>query len=164
MHNPFDRNWKEEFEPIQKPEEKTQELEEKAYADITVIFDRSGSMYKMKNAVIEGFNTFICKMRATPGDNRWTLVQFDDVDNAICANEKFPQVVFENKNEKEIEFLKDTDYTPRGGTALIDAVSLTINRVEERIRGKEDKIKPIVMIVTDGQENKIGRASCRERV
>ena len=124
-----------------------------AYTDITIIFDRSGSMHCLQEAVIKGFNDYVLEMRRTPGDTRWTMVQFDDPHTALGAKESFPNVVFEFKRETEVPLLTPENYVPRGWTALVDAVCKTVENVELRTSGKQDFVKPIVMIVTDGLEN-----------
>lgn len=147
MNDPFNKNWSEENTPSPEASGVI------AHADITIIFDRSGSMSSMQEAVVEGFNSFVKEMKDTPGDSKWTLIQFDDRDSARGAGEEFPLVSFEQKGEREVPFLTADDYKPRGGTALIDAVCSTIQKVSSRVSGQEDHTKVIMMIVTDGCEN-----------
>lgn len=122
------------------------------YADITVVLDKSGSMGHMRQGVIEGFNGQFESMLKSPGGNRWTMVQFDDPGSARGAKEDFPHVVFEQRSEKDIKLLTPEDYQTRGGTALVDAVCKTIEAIDGRTSG-QDNVKPIVMIMTDGEEN-----------
>ncbi len=143
---------KNQYEQARKVREEVEESQ-KAYADVTIIFDRSASMMPMRDAVIEGFNDYVKKMRETPGDTRWTLVQFDDPDSAKGAHEPFPTTVFEHKAEMDVPFLTKVDFRPRGVTALVDAVCKVIERTELRCSGREDQVKPVIAIFTDGQEN-----------
>ncbi len=159
-----------------------------AYADITVVIDRSASMIALQQGVVDGFNAHVKRMRETPGDSKWTMVHFDDHNSARGADETFPNVLFESKSEKEVPFLtlapshlrseveqrtalswnihpsKEEPcpvasgeptclFQPRGGTALVDAVCKSIQQAEIRTSGQEARVKPIMMIITDGQEN-----------
>lgn len=147
MNDPFNKDW------VSQTSESIDVDFVPAYADITVILDGSGSMASMKESVIKGYNDYIKSMRETPGDSKWTMVQFDDYASAKGAGEAFPKTVYEFKGEKEVPFLSSGDFLPRGGTALIDATCEVIKRTEMRTSGKEDHVKVIMMIVTDGQEN-----------
>lgn len=125
--------------------------QQRAYADITIVFDRSASMMSLKPAVLEGFNDYVRKMRQTPGDSKWTMVQFDDRDSARGAKENFPNTVFSQKSETEVPFLEPGDFKPRGSTALVDACCEVIKDTELRTSGQE--VKVIIGIFTDGMEN-----------
>jgi len=164
MRNPSDRDLVKEQDD---PAVDSLTIKPKPCMDITVIFDRSGSMESMKHAVVEGFNSYVKEMRQTPGDTRWTLVQFDDPSSAAGAGEKFPDVLFENVGEKDVPFLslpsqtydpalgKVSVYNPRGNTALVDALYVTIGKTKERLDKYlvEDRPRGAIVIVTDGQEN-----------
>lgn len=51
----------------------------------------------------------------------------------------------------DVRDLTAKDYTPRGGTPLIDAVFTTIRAIEESVKGRDD-IKIVLAIQTDGEE------------
>ncbi len=144
---------KNQYEQARRARLEEDPIPQKAYADVTIVFDRSASMMPMRDAVIEGFNDYVKKMQETPGDTRWTLVQFDDPDSAKGAHEPFPTTVFEHKAEMDVPFLTKVDFRPRGVTALVDAVCKVIERTELRCSGREDQVKPVIAIFTDGQEN-----------
>ena len=99
----------------------------KKLTDITIILDRSGSMDTIKNATIEGFNSFIKKQKKGDFHTNLTFVQFDD------EYEK----VYEQKDIKTVEYLNSKTYNPRGTTALLDAIGLTINSTKKRIKNLE---------------------------
>ena len=154
--NPFQKNWSSE-----------EEQPKLGIADITVVLDNSGSMESLKQGVCDGFNEFVLKMRKTPGDNRWTMVMFDDPDSAKGAGEQFPNVVCENRSERSVPILiagsgavgsgdirETIGFKPRGNTALVDAVCLSIKRAEARTSGREDHTKMVMVVITDGQENR----------
>ncbi len=115
----------------------------KSKAEVIVILDRSGSMSTIKSDVEGGFKTFIDKQKKEPGECFVSLYQFDTEYEAV----------FENQDIQDLGKMK---LEPRGGTALLDAIGRTINKVGERLRDTKEKDRPesvIILIMTDGQEN-----------
>lgn len=106
---------------------------------IFCIIDRSGSMGGLEGATIEGYNSYIEKLRDEK-DARLTLVLFDNQ----------YEVVNDDRPIKQVPLLDNKTYYVRGGTALIDAVCRTINERKAKV-GKQDKA--LVLIITDGYEN-----------
>lgn len=51
----------------------------------------------------------------------------------------------------DVRDLTKDDYSPRGGTPLIDAAFTTIRAIEESVKGRDD-IKIVLAIQTDGEE------------
>jgi len=123
--------------------------------DITIILDRSGSMRSIRDATVQGINAFIEDVNKVPGEGVWTLVQFDDPDSARGAREPFPHVVFENVSSIHVPRFEAADFKPRGSTALVDAVCLTVQKVKTRVLAVPEEYRPKVMVVimTDGMEN-----------
>ena len=116
---------------------------------IHFLLDRSGSMARIADDVIGGFNTFLAAQQADGNDARITLVQFDSRD---------PQeVVLAGVPIAQANPLKAEQFQPRGGTPLYDAIGQLIERarLESQLRGanalpNEDIV---FVIITDGQEN-----------
>jgi hypothetical protein len=123
--------------------------------EVIIVLDRSGSMASIREAAVRGVNDFIAEVQKTPGEGFWTLLQFDDHDSARGAREAFPHVVFERVPDARVPRLEAQDFLPRGSTALVDAVCLTVQRTRERWLAAPEHLRPRVMIVvmTDGQEN-----------
>lgn len=146
------------------------------YADITILLDKSGSMESMCNDVIGNINEYVKSMRKSPGQNKWSLVQFD----TPGYDKTFPHTSYSQRPESEVPFLVTPGpplsgapsprvqfdiseeapveyYLPRGGTALVDAMYKTIQEVDGRLSGQYSKVggtvKPVMMVMTDGQEN-----------
>lgn len=111
--------------------------------EIIDITDRSGSMTDIRADVIGGFNTMIAEQKAVKGEARLTYVQFDD----------HYQVLYAGKDIQAVEPLTLATYVPRGSTALLDAIGLTLNEQGKRIAAEGWAEKVIVCIRTDGQEN-----------
>lgn len=114
--------------------------------EIAYILDRSGSMQPMQEPAVAAFNNFVKSQLDVPGDARLTLVQFDDayeVPVSAIPIQNVPQ-------------LTAATYTPRGSTALLDAIGRTIKETDRRISALPDAEKPgkvIFAIFTDGEEN-----------
>jgi Mg-chelatase subunit ChlD len=111
--------------------------------DITLVVDRSGSMYLCQDDAQGGINQFIEDQKKVKGSANLTLVQFDD---------KY-EVVY---NGVPISDVGKYTLTPRGNTALLDAVGKAITSAGERLDKLPEEEKPgcvIMVIVTDGQEN-----------
>jgi len=118
---------------------KTEKKEKKEKStDIICILDMSGSMRSLKDEVIGAFNRFVTEQQELPGKAKLSLILFDDVYELIhdrIALDKVPELTSEV-------------YSPRGMTALNDAIGKTILNMK-----KKDKKKVICMIQTDGAEN-----------
>lgn len=107
--------------------------------EIVFILDRSGSMNRIKDDAIGGYNSFIEEQLKLDGEERVRLVLF---------NEKVE--IFEGLHE-----LDEKTYIPRGSTALLDAIGIGIADVKESLSlvDNEEEVDVIVAIMTDGQEN-----------
>lgn len=107
-----------------------------AKKNVAFILDRSGSMASIWDEVVGGYKHFV-EERQKEGDVKFTLVAFD--------NEY--EVIHDKKPISEVSSnLGDNNISPRGSTALLDAVGKAINSL-----GKTKKA--MVVIFTDGLEN-----------
>ena len=107
---------------------------------ISVILDKSGSMESIRTDTIGGFNTFLEDQKKNlTGEVMFQLTQFD---------------VFVRTGTirplEEVEPLTLQTYTPYGGTALLDAVGMTIEALGRVVKAND---KAIVVVITDGEEN-----------
>lgn len=110
---------------------------------IAVVVDRSGSMSSCRTDMQGGFDAFIKAQRELPGECRVTLVQFDN----------FYEVVYVDKPIADVPPLV---LSPRGSTALLDAIGRTVTEVGERLDKLPEDQRPgsvEVVIITDGEEN-----------
>lgn len=108
---------------------------------VSVILDRSGSMGDMRTEVISGFNALLDEQRKVPGKTRWSMVQFDFV------NEVKLERTFTDVKGKDVPYLTEATFEPRGSTPLLDAVGTELARLGE------SPDPTIVVIITDGYEN-----------
>ncbi len=121
--------------------------------DITLVVDRSGSMSAIRDDAQGGVNEFIRQQKTEPNDANLTLVQFDTDYEFIY-------------NGTPIQDVGEYELSPRGGTALLDAVGRAINETGSRLAKMPEAERPglvIFVIVTDGQENS-SREFTREKV
>jgi len=110
-------------------------------ARLVFVLDRSGSMNNIKNEAIGGFNAFVDGQKKVPGEADITLVIFDNIIETIHSRVGL----------NHVPVLTEEVYTPRGMTALYDAIGVTITKcLEEKV---SDDTKTILAILTDGEEN-----------
>lgn len=113
---------------------------------VAVILDESGSMAAVKSDTIGGLNTFIDQQKQVQGDVSFTLNTFSNLVKPI----------FSNTPIKDIPVLTDKHYSPNGGTALFDAIGLTIDEIGKYLSSLNEDQRPnkvIIAILTDGEEN-----------
>lgn len=115
----------------------------KDLTDVVMVVDRSGSMAFRKDDAEKGVNAFLEQQRKDPGVTRVTLVQFDNVyefvHRGVDARDVGPFVL-----------------SPRGSTALLDAVGRAIVETGDRLKILPERERPglvAFVIVTDGEEN-----------
>ncbi len=113
------------------------------------LLDRSGSMQRLAEDVIGGFNRFVAEQATKPGKARMTVVQFDGTDPF--------EVIYDATTVAEIPALTNATYWARGVTPLYDAIGSLIERADQRIADRAKANKPIedqlVLVFTDGLEN-----------
>lgn len=114
---------------------------------ISFLLDRTGSMSGLRDATIEGYNSYL---EGLPDEKEQLLAlhQFDSPGTELVHD-------FVPKNEATR--LNVGNYEPRAGTPLYDAIADVIAWTEKRakeLQGKK-KLKPAVLvtILTDGYEN-----------
>lgn len=108
-----------------------------------VIMDRSGSMSHLKQDMEGGLREAVEEQKALPGRCIMSLYQFDDEFSAS----------FEGLDIQEVRPEMLT-LTPRGGTALNDAIVKALALTEEtnsKLNAPPDKT--FVCVITDGYEN-----------
>jgi hypothetical protein len=114
-----------------------------------ILLDRSGSMATMADDVIGGFNRLLTDQQADGSDARVTIVQFDSQD---------PQEVIANAVPiAEVTPLDQATFVPRGGTPLLDATGILLDRAAGRAADRAVTGSPaeeiMVVSITDGHEN-----------
>ncbi len=110
--------------------------------NVLVILDMSGSMAGKEKDTIGGVNSFIDQAKADQ------LKEGGKVTFALtCFDTEFLPVIPPTPIQ-QVKHIGPAEYTPRGATALLDAVGLTLSP----LRFSEDEAV-MVLITTDGEEN-----------
>ena len=113
------------------------------------LLDRSGSMSRLTQDVIGGFNTFVADQAQEPGRAHLTLVQFD-------SQAPF-EIIHDAARIEEVPPLTTDIYGPRGSTPLLDAIGELIEhadrRVDARARDDQPAEDQLLVIFSDGLEN-----------
>lgn len=114
---------------------------------IIVCIDKSGSMAKIKDDMIGGFNSFIqSQLKLNIGECRIFAYSFDT----------YYETLFDNVDIKTCPQLNYQNYIPRGWTALYDSLGKTITDIGEKLRNLEEIERPekvLVVTITDGEDN-----------
>lgn len=118
-------------------------MTDKNYTHVTIVVDRSGSMMSIQADAEGGINSLIKEQKLVDGKMTLTLAEFDDVYN----------IVYDAADIQEVEGYR---LSPRGSTALLDAVGRSINSTGKALKALPEDERPgnvIFVIVTDGHEN-----------
>ena len=91
----------------------------KNLTEIVFILDRSGSMSGLETDTIGGFNSMIEKQKKENGEALISTVLFDNVS----------EVIHDRVPVQRVEPMTGRDYSVRGCTALLDAISGTIHHI-----------------------------------
>ncbi len=119
---------------------------QKELTELIFILDKSGSMCGLEDDTIGGFNSMLEKQREEGGDCIITTALFDTQ----------YQIIHERADIRSVSPMTKEDYRPGGGTALLDAVGLTIHRAgttQMLMAPNRRSKKVMVVIITDGMEN-----------
>lgn len=120
--------------------------------NVIAILDMSGSMAGMEDDTRGGFNTFVTEAQADQAAEGGKVTL-----SLTCFDTEFIQV-YRPTDIQQVTPIGPAEYTPRGGTALLDAIGLTIAPLSFPAGEKV-----LVYIVTDGYENS-SREWTNERV
>ena len=114
------------------------------HTEIIFVIDKSGSMGRLTDDTIGGFNSFI---ESQKDDTKTTLT-------TVLFDTSW-KILHDGLDVYEVEPMTKKDYIAGGGTAMLDAIGETINIVQNRHdelgKNKPDNI--LFVITTDGEEN-----------
>lgn len=112
---------------------------------IAFVVDRSGSMQFIKDDMNGGIKSLLAEQINQPGDLTVSVVTFD-------TSIEEPYVFIPAQ-----DVIDGPDIiVPRGGTALLDAIGVTVTRTGEVLAHRDEDDRPgkvIIVVVTDGMEN-----------
>ena len=116
---------------------------------IWYLIDRSGSMRRLRKAVVRETNKLLTEQRRGDDDCRITIAQFD-------SREPF-ELIVDDEAIGDVQPLTAADYEPRAGTPLYDAIGALVSRADRRIQQRQAARLPeedqLLVIFTDGLEN-----------
>jgi len=114
--------------------------------ELVFILDRSGSMSGLEDDTIGGFNSLLNKQKKVEGECVITTVLFDNM----------YELLHDRLNLKGVEPITDKEYFTRGSTALLDAIGMTVKKIDNAQKHtieQERAEKVMFVIITDGYEN-----------
>ena len=115
--------------------------------EVAIVVDRSGSMAGKEADTVGGINTTLSQLRQDKEEGTTiniTLILFD--------NEQITK--WSSKNLDEITEFPISEFIPRGGTALLDAMGDTITSFVNKKQSNSSSFDSCVIYVsTDGAEN-----------
>jgi hypothetical protein len=110
------------------------------------VLDQSGSMFDCVEATLSGLESQNKKIKAI-------AQEFPDQDIrvglTVFCNEV--EIRFANLPVDQLPSVNQINYRPSGGTALLDGIGLSINKVDQFLEHEGDTA--IIVILTDGYEN-----------
>ena len=132
----------------------TNKIEEELFMKRTkiynlIILDKSGSMFDIRQAAINGFNETLGSIQAAQKkylesqEHYVTFVTF-----CGCGIQK----VYDNVPVGKTHKITSEQYEPCCSTPLYDAIGFTLSKMKKVIKDDEDSTA-IVTIITDGEEN-----------
>ncbi len=112
--------------------------------ELIFVIDKSGSMSRLTNDTIEGFNGFV---ESQKDDTKTTLT-------TVLFDTSW-KILHDGIDVYEVSPMTTKDYIAGGGTAMLDAIGETINRVQDRHddMGENKPDNVLFVITTDGKEN-----------
>lgn len=116
---------------------------------IVFVLDQSGSMVSVKPETCDGFNQFVEDQKKFEGQTLLTLTLFDTLTET-------PFVALPVDNLSNLG-TSDNPYTPKGMTALFDAVGDAVKKTEEWVSANNWRGQVKVVVLTDGEENSSSR-------
>lgn len=118
----------------------------KGFSEIAIVIDRSGSMNSLWDEAIGGFNSLIETQKKEEGTANITVAVFDNEYALLC----------DGVDINSIQGNLLDSCSPRGTTALYDAIGKTIDSLGNRLDLLSEDEKPetvLIGIITDGLDN-----------
>ena len=118
----------------------------KGLTELVFILDKSGSMGGLERDTIGGYNSMLEKQKAVPGECLITTVLFDND----------YELLHDRIDIRAVSPITEKEYSVGGSTALLDAIGMTIHKIDNAQRHTADDYraeKVMSVIITDGEEN-----------
>jgi len=115
---------------------------------VVIILDKSGSMEKIRNEVVGGFNDNVKEIKKKNAE-----LGMETVVCLVTFSTFVDEPVLWLENVDKIEPLTIEKYAPDGMTAMYDAVGTTVEKLLKVEDADEDNVSFLVLVISDGQEN-----------
>ncbi|MCK6613553.1 MAG: VWA domain-containing protein [Ignavibacteriaceae bacterium] len=115
-----------------------------------LILDRSGSMGDIREVTISSFNEQVSAIQSLTREFPDQPVRV----SLTLFNHRITPVVKE-EDPATVHPLTPQDYEPEGTTSLLDAIGISVTRLQEKLKSglEANEAEVIVVIITDGHEN-----------
>jgi uncharacterized protein YegL len=113
---------------------------------VAFILDKSGSMQRIKDSIISGFNEHIQTLTTEGKDGTYVLASLVLFSDNV-------EVPFFNSSVFSLREMDENSYKPLGSTAMYDAVGYTIDRLGKESNFNDPNNSYLLMVFSDGEEN-----------
>ena len=114
--------------------------------EVVAIIDRSGSMYGKVSDAVGGINASIDELKKNKND--------DDILFSLKIFDHKEKMLIRHKDITEVNILKESEFVPRGNTALYDAIyNSLVYFMERKLKDPSSFDSCIFYVATDGLEN-----------
>ena len=126
--------------------------------EVLFLIDMSGSMEAHKANTYTGFRELVDNQRAL-GSGCFATVGFfhqkSEIDEATGDYKSKPEILHVAVKEPmaSLPYLSDKLFRPDGGTPILDAVGITINKVRFMLPPSSEQRQVALVLITDGEEN-----------
>lgn len=117
-----------------------------------IILDESGSMGHIQKQTISGCNETINTIRSAQKNFAETQNHFVSIYAFQSDGNKPSRYIIKNMPVAEVNHINSEQYTPWGGTPLLDAVGATLVDLKTVAKSREFALGSVT-IITDGMEN-----------
>ena len=132
---------------------------------VALILDSSGSMDIVRDKTRNDFNEQLQMLKEEsndPANEAKKVLLAEDPENVPAGIEtRVTVVTFNNKvnfvdfdvDVNEITEITEDEYNPGGGTALYDAIGMTMDKFNDHYDFSDPNVGVLFIVLTDGQEN-----------
>jgi len=115
--------------------------------EVVAIIDRSGSMHGKVSDAVGGINASVDELKKNKSDD-------DEILFSLKIFDHHQNLLIRHKNITDVEKLKESEFVPRGQTALYDAIySSLVYFMEKKLKDPTSFDSCIFYVATDGLEN-----------
>ena len=130
-----------------KGEKKREEnKKEEIQSRVIIVLDKSGSMSSCRKEAIKAFNDQIDILKNSPDNVKPKI-------SLLTFNSEVGEPIYKNIDVKQASCLKEKDYIPSGGTAMLDGVGEAVSFLNSLEEADDDNTAFLVIIISDGEEN-----------